>query len=61
MTQRGVEILIRKLLTDEELRQAFQRDPQATLLRLQGQGLELSSLELRSPRLHEPSGRQQFR
>jgi hypothetical protein len=48
MTQRSVEILIGKLLTDEELRESFQRDPQAILLQLRNQGLELSSLELQA-------------
>ena len=31
MTQQSVEILIGKLLTDEELREAFQRNPPAVL------------------------------
>ncbi len=48
MTQQSVEILIGKLLTDEELRESFERDPQAALLRLQAQGLELSALELQA-------------
>jgi aryl-alcohol dehydrogenase-like predicted oxidoreductase len=48
MTQRSVEILIGKLLTDEELRESFERDPQATLLQLRNEGLELSSLELQA-------------
>jgi aryl-alcohol dehydrogenase-like predicted oxidoreductase len=48
MTQRSVEILIGKLLTDEELRESFQRNPQAALLQLRNQGLELSSLELQA-------------
>jgi aryl-alcohol dehydrogenase-like predicted oxidoreductase len=48
MTQRSVEILIGKLLTDEELRESFQRNPHAALLQLRNQGLELSSLELQA-------------
>ena len=48
MTQRSVEILIGKLLTDEELRESFQRDPHAALLQLRNQGLEFSSLELQA-------------
>ncbi len=55
MTQQSVEILIGKLLTDEELREAFERDPQAALLQLQDQGLELSSLELQALRSMRPA------
>jgi aryl-alcohol dehydrogenase-like predicted oxidoreductase len=55
MTQQSVEILIGKLLTDEELRESFQRDPQAALLRLQAQGLELSAIELQALRSMRPA------
>jgi aryl-alcohol dehydrogenase-like predicted oxidoreductase len=55
MTQRSVEILIGKLLTDEELRESFERDPQAALLQLRNQGLEFSSLELQALRSLEPA------
>jgi aryl-alcohol dehydrogenase-like predicted oxidoreductase len=55
MTQRSVEILIGKLLTDEELRESFQRDPQGALLRLRNQGLEFSSLELQALSSIEPA------
>lgn len=55
MTQRSVEILIGKLLTDEELRESFQRDPQGALLRLRNQGLEFSSLELQALRSLKPA------
>jgi aryl-alcohol dehydrogenase-like predicted oxidoreductase len=55
MTQRSVEILIGKLLTDEELRESFQRDPQGALLQLRNQGLEFSSLELQALSSIEPA------
>jgi aryl-alcohol dehydrogenase-like predicted oxidoreductase len=46
MTQQSVEILIGKLVTDEELREAFAQDPHAVLVWLLGQGLQLSRLEM---------------
>jgi aryl-alcohol dehydrogenase-like predicted oxidoreductase len=46
MTQHSVEILIGKLVTDEELREAFQLDPQGVLGWLLRQGLQLSRLEM---------------
>jgi aryl-alcohol dehydrogenase-like predicted oxidoreductase len=55
MTQRSVEILIGKLLTDEELRESFRRDPQGALLQLRNQGLEFSSLELQALSALEPA------
>jgi aryl-alcohol dehydrogenase-like predicted oxidoreductase len=48
MTQRSVEIFFGKLLTDEEVRESFERDPQATLLQLRNEGLEFTSLELQA-------------
>src|SRR2546429_9933507 len=44
MTQQSVEILIGKLLTDEELREAFEQDPHEVLVWLLRQGLQLSRL-----------------
>ncbi len=55
MTQRSVEILIGKLLTDEEFRESFQRDPQGALLQLRNRGLEFSSLELQALRSLRPA------
>lgn len=46
MTQRNVEWLLGRLLTDEELRTAFIREPAATLAALQGQGWELTPTEV---------------
>jgi hypothetical protein len=46
MTQRNVEWLLGRLLTDEELRTAFIRDPAATLADLRGQGWELTPTEV---------------
>ena len=59
MTQQSVEILIGKLLTDEELREAFEQNPHAVLVGLLRQGLHLSRLEmeaLESLKLSDMSG-----
>jgi aryl-alcohol dehydrogenase-like predicted oxidoreductase len=55
MTQQSVEILIGKLVTDEELREAFQQNPHAVLGWLRQQGLQLSSLEMEALRSIKPS------
>jgi len=55
MTQQSVEILIGKLLTDEELREAFQYNPHRVLLWLLRQGLQLSRLEMEALKSIEPS------
>src|SRR2546428_5847827 len=55
MTQQSVEILIGKLLTDEELREAFQQNPQGVLVWLLRQGLQLSRLEMEALRSIKPS------
>ena len=39
MTHQSVEILIGKLVTDEELREAFEQNPHAVLAWLRYQGL----------------------
>jgi hypothetical protein len=49
MSQRSVEILLGKLVTDEELRQRFRAEPAATLAALH-QSLELSSVEIEALR-----------
>src|SRR2546426_2836728 len=48
MTQQSVEILIGKLLTDEELREAFEQNPQGVLVWLLRRSEEHTS-ELQSP------------
>jgi aryl-alcohol dehydrogenase-like predicted oxidoreductase len=55
MTQQSVEILIGKLLTDEELREAFEQNPQGVLLWLLRQGLQLSRLEMEALKSIKPS------
>lgn len=45
MAQKGVEIAIGRLATDEELRQRWSRDPSAVLRSFWTEGLELSALE----------------
>jgi hypothetical protein len=46
MSQRNVEILIGRLLTDEDLRRRFTRDPAVTLEEFCRQGWELSRCEI---------------
>src|SRR3989475_713476 len=55
MTHQSVELLIGKLVTDEELREAFQQNPHAVLAWLRDQGLQLSSLELDALKSIDPS------
>src|SRR2546426_12842444 len=55
MTHQSVELLIGKLVTDEELREAFQQNPHAVLAWLRHQGLQLSSLEMEALRSISPS------
>src|SRR5437660_7807730 len=55
MTQQSVEILIGKLLTDEELREAFEQNPQGVLVWLLRQGLQLSRLEMEALTSLKPS------
>src|SRR5207245_3514038 len=55
MTQQSVEILIGKLLTDEELREAFEQDPHEVLVWLLRQGLQLSRLEIEALKSIKPS------
>ena len=46
MSQRTIERVIGRLLTDEELRDEFTRSPRRTLSDLSEQGWELSRLEV---------------
>ena len=46
MTQRSVEILIGRLVTDEEFRQVFRRDPQRAIDQLLERGLDLTPAEI---------------
>src|SRR2546426_6871736 len=55
MTQQSVEILIGKLLTDEELREAFEQNPHGVLVWLLRQGLHLTRLEMEALRSLKPS------
>jgi len=45
MTQRGVEIVLGKLVSDEAARQRFERAPEATLEQLVREGIELNPVE----------------
>src|SRR3989442_12531513 len=55
MTQQSVEILIGKLLTDEELREAFEQDPHEMVVWLLRQGLQRSRLEIEALKSIKPS------
>jgi hypothetical protein len=46
MSQRTIERVIGRLLTDEELRNEFTRSPRRTLAELNEQGWDLSRLEV---------------
>ena len=46
MSQKAVQLLIGQLLTDEELRERFSREPDETLGHLREQGVELTAAEI---------------
>jgi hypothetical protein len=46
MSQKTVQLLIGRLLTDEELRVRFVREPLETLIALREQGFELTRTEI---------------
>ncbi|HEX3531156.1 MAG TPA: Os1348 family NHLP clan protein [Thermoanaerobaculia bacterium] len=50
MSQRSVEILLGKLVTDEEIRQRFRVDPAGVLVVARERGLELSAVEVEALR-----------
>jgi hypothetical protein len=46
MSQKTVQLTIGRLLTDDEYRRCFLRDPRATLLALRDQGFDLTTAEI---------------
>ena len=46
MAQRTIEMLIGRLITDEEFRNEFLRDPEKTLIEVNELGLDLSRTEI---------------
>ena len=46
MSQRNVEILVGRLVTDEDLRRRFVENPRETIRVMQERGLELSAAEV---------------
>ena len=48
MTQRNVELLVGRLVTDEDFRRDFLRDANAALERFRAQGFELTDAEVKA-------------
>jgi hypothetical protein len=48
MSQRAIEVIVGRLVTDEEFRQAFVREPRGTLEMLVAQGVSLTATEIRA-------------
>jgi hypothetical protein len=46
VAQRSIELFIGRLVTDEEFREAFIRNPSAAVSTFKGAGLELTSVEI---------------
>lgn len=46
MAQRTIEMLIGRLITDEEFRSEFLQDPEKTLIELSDHGMDLSRTEV---------------
>lgn len=55
MSQRNVEVLIGRLVTDEAFRAMFLRDPAATLTQFIEWGYELTPLEIAALQATDPS------
>ncbi len=48
MSQRSIELVVGRLVTDEAFREAFSRDPRQTLDELMAQGMPLTDAEVRA-------------
>jgi hypothetical protein len=55
MAQRVIELLIGRLITDEDFRDEFLAAPEATLVALADQGLDLSRIEIAALLNTDPS------
>jgi hypothetical protein len=60
MTQRGVEIVLGRLATDEAIRRRFQQSPGLALRELLAMGIELSAVEMLALESLDASAVQRF-
>jgi hypothetical protein len=60
MTQRGVEIVVGRLVTDEAIRRRFRQAPAQALRELMALGIELSAVEQAALQSLDPSALQHF-
>jgi hypothetical protein len=60
MTQRGVEVVLGRLATDEEVRRRFRESPLQALRELRSNGIELSSVEIAALESLDPGRLRRF-
>ena len=60
MTQRGVEIVVGRLVTDEAIRSRFRDEPALALREIVAMGVELSPVELAALEALDPAAVQRF-
>lgn len=48
MSQRAIEMIVGRLVTDEAFRRAFERDPRHTLEQMLAEGVSLTETEIRA-------------